>query len=59
MARYVELKSPQGKIFSEVISDLSLTSPVDNTVDNMIDASPALYTTGSEVLLRRKSISSK
>jgi len=49
MSRYVELSSSRGKIFfSEIISDLSLTSPVYNTVDIRIDASPAVDNTASE-----------
>jgi hypothetical protein len=59
MSPYVELNKTQGKIFSEIISELSLTSPVDNTEDIRINASPAVDNIVSGVLLRRTSISSK
>jgi len=49
MPRYVELNSPRRKIFYEIISDLSLTNPVDNTVDIRINASSAVDTIVSGV----------
>ena len=49
VSRYVELNSPRGKIFSEIISDLSLMSPVDNTIDTRINISPKVDTNASEV----------
>jgi len=59
MSLYVELNCLWGKIFSEIISDLSLTSPVDNTIDIRIKTSPAVATIASEVFLRKTSTSSK
>jgi len=53
MSRYVELNKTRGKIFSEIIYDLSLTSPVDNTVDIRINASPTEDTITNENFLRK------
>jgi hypothetical protein len=55
----VELNSPRGKKNYEIISDLSLSSPVDNTVDIRINASPAVDIIVNRVFLLRTSISSK
>jgi hypothetical protein len=49
----------KGKLFSEIISDISLTTTVDSTVDVRINASPAVDTIAGKMLLLRTSIANK